>query len=261
MKKPSITIIGAGLAGLTAALELHKNNLEFTLIEGSDKVGGRVRTDLVDGYRLDRGFAVFLEAYPLAKELLNYSELDLKRFKSGTLIRYNNRFIKVSDPWKEPWTVFGTLFSPFGTFGDKLKLLKLRFKVTRPKLEKLFERSNITTIEALKQYGFTDKIIERFFRPFLAGVFFDTELNTSRQVFEFITRMFATGKVSVPAKGIGEIPAQLASKLPTESIKLQTKVQSISNNNDITLENGTTIASDIVIVATDGPEAEKLLPG
>ncbi len=83
MSRPDVLIVGAGLSGLSCALWLHEGGLSVLVLEASDGIGGGVRTDEVEGFLLDRGFQVFLMAYPEAQRVLDYGALDFKPFYPG----------------------------------------------------------------------------------------------------------------------------------------------------------------------------------
>ena len=110
-----VLIVGAGLSGLCCARKLQQQGIRCLILEASDGVGGRVRTDIVDGFRLDRGFQVFLTSYPEAKSILDYEELDLKPLLPGALVRYRGRFHELTDPWRRPLSAIRSLFSPIGS--------------------------------------------------------------------------------------------------------------------------------------------------
>ena len=205
-----VIIIGGGLAGLSCARELCARGLSCQLLEASDEIGGRVRTDALDGFLLDRGFQVFLTAYPEAQAVLDYPQLRLRRFAPGALVRYGGRFHRFTDPWRQPQHLLATLFSRVATLTDKLRIARFRRDTTRGELEGIYNRPETTTLELLRVRGFSRVIIERFFRPFLGGVFLDQQLLTSSRMCEFVFRMFATGDAALPENGMGEIPRQLA---------------------------------------------------
>lgn len=251
-------IIGAGLSGLSCALHLKKAGIEYTILEASNSVGGRVQSDILDGFILDRGFQVLLSAYPEAREILEYEKLDLKTFIPGAMVRLNDEFHVVSDPWRRPADCLKTVFSPIGTFKDKLLIDKLRRTVTEGSLKSLYAHKEMSSVQYLENFGFSEQMIDRFFRPFFGGVFFDKTLSTSSKMLEFTFRMFSTGDTCIPAHGMGEISKQLAEKVGLRRIQLNSRVSEIRENS-IILEDGTLIQTDAIVVATEGPEASRLL--
>jgi phytoene dehydrogenase-like protein len=253
-----VLIIGAGLSGLSCAYHLKKANIEFTILEGSDAAGGRVRSDRVEGFILDRGFQVLLSEYPEAKAMLDYDKLALKSFVPGAQVRYGGRFHTVADPWRRPGDSLKSLFNPIGTLKDKLLIAKLKDTVSSVSLKALYEKDEKTTETYLKQFGFSDRIIERFFRPFFGGVFFDRSLSTSSKMLEFTFRMFAAGETCLPTDGMGAIAQQLVEQVGRSKIQLNSRVAEIKDLS-VTLSDGTLIQSDSIVVATEGPEAAKLL--
>lgn len=255
---PDVLIVGAGLAGLCAARTLQAAGRTFTVLESADAVGGRIRTDIVSGFRLDRGFQVLLDAYPEAATVLDYAALDLKAFLPGALVRYDGRFHEVSDPWRRPLAAVGSLGNPIGTLADKLKVASIRQRTLQGTVEERFRWPETTTINTLRQAGLSDAIIDRFFRPFLGGVFLEPELKTSSRMFEFVFRMFSTGNAVVPALGMEEIPKQIAASLPAGSIRLNTRAIEVTPGH-VRLDNGETLRARSIIVATEGPAAARLL--
>jgi phytoene dehydrogenase-like protein len=258
MSNNRVIVIGAGLAGLCAARYLSRNGVDCTVLEASDGVGGRVRTDIVDGYRLDRGFQVLLTAYPEAKKQLDYAALDLHTFQPGALVRYNRAFHKVVDPWRSPGDLLRTALAPVGSLLDKARVARLRFDVRRGMLEELWQRPSTSTLQRLRQAGFSETMIDRFFRPFFGGIFLDRNLSTSSRLFDFIFRMFSEGETALPAQGIQAIPEQLAATLPVGTIRLNSRVEAI-NGSEVKLAGGETLSAAAVVVATEGPEAARLL--
>ena len=254
-----VVIIGGGLAGLTCAKQLHTAGVEFMLLEASDGVGGRVRTDEVDGFLLDRGFQVLLTAYPEAMRLLDYDALNLQAFEPGSLIRTDSGFQKMSDPWRRPQHALQTAFASIGGFADKLRIGRLRWAAGRGDVESIFQRPDHSTEQELKRLGFTTGMVETFLRPFLGGVFLDHDLQTSCRMLYFVFRMFSQGDTVLPAAGMGAIPQQLAAELPEDCIRLNSPVRAIAANG-VSLHSGEVIPCSRVIIATEQPAAAKLLP-
>lgn len=243
-------IIGAGAAGLVAAKELEEYKLRTLVIDAEPQVGGRLKTDHYDGYILDHGFQVLLTAYPMVKKHLNLNKLKLRAFDSGAQIVGGMKSFKVVDIKRNPFLAISQLFSPVGSFSDKLKVARLRNMVLKQSIEELFDEKEVSTIEFLQDYGFSEKIIERFFRPFFGGIFLEQDLNTSARQFLFIFKMFAEGKAALPAKGISEVAFQLKSNLKNTEFRLNSKVKAIENNR-VMLEDGSTVEGKQIIIATD----------
>ncbi|MGH9928600.1 MAG: protoporphyrinogen/coproporphyrinogen oxidase [Pyrinomonadaceae bacterium] len=256
--KPEVLVVGAGLAGLTCAWHLHRAGIPFHILEASSSVGGRVQTDEVDGFLFDRGFQVLLTAYPEAQDLLDYEPLSLGEFYSGSLVRVADRFHRIADPFRHPIDSVPSLLSPVGTFVDKLRVARLRQRVLAGEVDDIFKRPERRTIDALKSDGFSDSIIDTFFRPFLGGVFLDPDLQTTSRMFEFVFRMFSLGKAALPGNGMRAIPEQVLSLLPSGSVSLNSAVKTIDGAKVI-LASGERLTADVVVVATDGPAAAKLL--
>lgn len=252
-------IVGAGLAGLACARRLLERGRRAVLLEAGDGIGGRVRTDVVEGFRLDRGFQVLLEAYPEARRLLDYRALALRPFVAGALVRAGGRFHRLADPWRHPIDAVLSLPAPVGTLGDKLRIASLRSACLAGSLAELFARPETTAMDALRRYGFSNAMIARFFRPFLGGVLLDRELGASSRMLEFVVRMFARGRSAIPALGMGAIPAQLAAPLPGDWIQLSAPVVAIDTGAAV-LASGERCEGRAVVVACEGPSAAKLLP-
>ncbi|MGZ3754000.1 MAG: NAD(P)/FAD-dependent oxidoreductase [Mucilaginibacter sp.] len=251
-----ILIIGAGIAGLTAARVLTNAGKSVKIIEASDSIGGRVKTDRVDGFLLDRGFQVLLTAYPEAKQFLNYKDLDLRKFSPGALILDSHGISEIGDPLREPSTLFKTLLSPAGTFTDKLKMLILKQKLSRKSIEGIFDSPETTTLSYLIKAGFTNKMLTQFFKPFMTGIFLEDRLKTSSRMFEFVFKMFSEGDTAIPANGMSMIPKQLAQGLTVDDLALNESVIAIDGN-EILTSKVRTLKPKYILIATD----EANIPG
>lgn len=253
-----VIVVGAGLAGLCCAKRLTESGVECTVLEAADHVGGRVATDEVDGFLLDRGFQVLLTAYPEARDVLNYDRLNLQTYDPGALVRIGNSFDVISDPWRSPGRLIKTALSKVGSLGDKLKIQSLRRQSRVGTLDDVFDAPEQTTLQALKGYGFSNQMIERFFRPFLGGVFLDRQLETSSRMLHFVFRMFSDGHAAVPRQGMRAIPMQLADGFPDGTVRLGQSVSSVSAN-AVTLSSGEVLSGKAVVIATDQHASAKLV--
>ncbi len=254
-KEHKIHIIGAGISGLIAANVLEQHGHSPVILEATDRAGGRVKTDIVEGFQLDHGFQVLLSGYPAAQKYLDYDALQLQKFKSGSCVFIDGKQKMIGDPKRDPGVLFSTLFSGIGNLSDKCKIMGLNAKLHKKSVQDIFKTKEISTDQYLKDAGFSEDIIQKFFRPFFSGIFLETELQTSSRMFEFIFKMFGEGYAMLPKGGIEDISKQLITKLQKTSFRFNTKVAAVSDS-EIVLTNGEKIATDYTIIAT---EAEKLI--
>lgn len=262
MSRLPIVIVGAGLAGLNCARLLHQAKRRVLLLDSADGIGGRVRTDRLDGFQLDRGFQVLQTAYPEARDALDFTALHLQSFEPGAKIRTEQGWATMADPWRRPTQILKTAFNEIGTIADRWRLAKLRRAARRhlhaASNSEASHPGDLPTIQFLREEcGFSSDFIERFLRPWISGMFFDEELQTSSHFFQFVFCMLSDGDASLPSRGMGSISQQLAQDLPTESIQCSTRVASIGNQ-AVTTANGTTIDASAVVIATDGIDAQPL---
>jgi phytoene dehydrogenase-like protein len=249
MEDQKIYIIGAGISGLVAAIELEKAGFTPVVLESSGEIGGRMKTDSVDGFLLDHGFQVLNTAYPEAKKYLDYGQLHLKNFDPGAVIFDKTVSYIITDPLRNPLKIVGMAFSKVGTFLDKVKMFTLTQELKKKSNEEIFNEPSVPTLQYLKNYGFSDLVIHNFFKPFFRGIFLEKHLNTSSRMFEFIFKMFSMGNAAVPAKGMGEIPKMLRSQHSKTQIFFNSPVKQVVGKS-IHLANGDILEADRIIIAT-----------
>ncbi|MEX2627045.1 MAG: NAD(P)/FAD-dependent oxidoreductase [Ilumatobacteraceae bacterium] len=253
-----VVVVGAGLAGLACATRLHATGRSVLVLEASDGVGGRVRTDHVDGFTLDRGFQVLLTAYPELHRQFDLAALDLREFRPGALVWRGGRGHAVVDPFRSPRYALSTALAPIGSPLDKLRIARLRRSLRSVHPATLLAGDDRTTAEALADRGFSPKIVERFFRPLVGGIQLDLDLTASRRMFDIVFRMLADGAAAVPAAGMRALPDQLAARLPEGSVLLDTPATSVTPG-AVTTSDGRRHTGRAVVVACEGPAAASLL--
>ena len=253
-----VIVVGAGIAGLSAALHLTEAGRSVILLEASDGVGGRARTDVVDGWRLDRGFQVHDTAYPTMASLLDADALQLKDFVPGAVVHRGGRAHRVADPRRRPLDLLDTATAPIGSLLDKVAIGLLAARIAASPVSLLLDRPETTTYEALRAAHISDVSIDAFWRPFLAGVFLEDQLSTSSRFFSLVLRSQARGSQCLPLLGIGAIAEQLAARLPAAVLRLSTGVERVETGAVRTASG--TLAARAVVVATDPLTAHQLLP-
>lgn len=245
-----VAIVGAGLAGLKCALELHELGIESRIFEASDGVGGRARTDTIDGFRLDRGFQVLLNAYPEAQDTFDYEKLQLGSFVPGARVRIKDSFATFADPLRSPRSAPASSISLVGNLADKFRIARMWRDLTSTDPREIVRRPETSAISSLEKRGFSTGMIEDFFRPFFGGVFIDPGLETSSRLMEIFFRCFSTGDTSLPAGGMGRLADQLAARLPGGSIEFGQRVEAVEAG-AIGIAGGRSIEASAVVVATE----------
>ncbi len=237
--KYDVVVVGAGLAGLAAAIKLQQHRYRVLLLEATDRVGGRVKTDLVQGFLLDHGFQVLLTAYP-----------ELRKFLPGAYIFNKSKNFFLADPLRYPPAMFSTLFGNYASLKDKVQVLKLRNRLIKMDEAAIFSQNEESTAAALKTYGFSEKFVQNFFNPFFGGIFLENELVTSRRQFDYVFQCFAKGEAAVPSQGMEMIPRYLNSFLEPGTVRTNCKVRRVDNGSVETAE-GEVIVAEKVLIATD----------
>ena len=245
-----VHIVGGGISGLVAAQVLENHGVSPIIIDANDRVGGRLKTDAVKGFQLDRGFQVLLSSYSAAKKYLDYKSLNLQKLKAGSCVFAGGKQYFFGDPIRDLSLFIPTLFSPLGTLSDKLKIAKLNFHLQKKTIDKIFEDREITTKEYLTAKGFSKNIIKNFFTPFFSGIFLEDELYTSSRMFEFVFKMFGEGLALLPKGGIEDISTHLKDKLQRTEIHLNSLASSVKDR-EIKMSDGKKIKTNYTIIATE----------
>ena len=282
-----VLIIGGGIAGLSCALSCSRRGLSWTLVEASGRLGGRVATDSVDGHLLDRGFQVFLSAYPEARGTLDLAALDMRAFAPGAAVFKGGRWHRIAHPLKQPAAALGSVMSGAVGIGDAVRLLPVARRAARGQVrppdasahgepvpgesgDPLVRQATgkvplvPTAADALREWGISSELVESFFRPFFGGVFLDRSLAADRRAFEFRLAMFARGDTVVPARGMCRIPEQMAGRLDAARIRTGWAVEALAKDGGIWCarsRGGETVRAGTAVVATDGDAARALVPG
>ncbi|MBM4358077.1 MAG: FAD-dependent oxidoreductase [Deltaproteobacteria bacterium] len=252
-----VLVVGAGLAGLACARELRRAGRSVRVLEASDGIGGRARTYRQDGFLLDRGFQVLLDSYPEARRQLDLTDLRLRRFLPGALVRRRGRFHRIADPLRQPTALVATALAGVGSLADKLRILGLRRDAARGSFAELFARDEVSTAASLEARGFSSGMTDGFFRAFYGGVFLERELATSSRMLEFTFRMFSSGSACLPADGMGAMAAQLAATLDASDLRLGARVTRVEEG-AVHLADGSIERAKSVVLATDANAASSL---
>ena len=254
IQKYDVIIIGAGISGLNCANKLTKGGLTVLVIEKSDSIGGRIKTDFIDGFQLNRGFHVLLTAYPEVKSTFIWEDLSFKKFFSGCLIWTGSSMVELADPLKHPIRAIRHLVRPIGNFKDYLLLVYLWF-IFKVRLQ---TRKDISTNDYFKKLGFSDLFITRFLRPFFSGVFLEHRLETSVEKFNETFKSFLNGDVVLPKQGIVSLANQLFENSPDYTLMLNSEVNKISED-EVQLRSGELFKANYVVVASGLKSRNRLL--
>jgi phytoene dehydrogenase-like protein len=256
-----VLVIGAGAAGLACAADLVSYGCTVRVLEASDAVGGRVRTDRhEEGFLLDRGFQVFNTSYPQVRQRLDLRALRLRPFTPGALVHTPHGRLRFTDPSRRPRQARDLLPGRLLSARDLAALAVLTARDGLGPAAAVRRGPERTTRTALAEAGLSDAAVETFFRPFLSGIFLEDELETSSRVFHLVWRSMIRGTLCLPSEGIGAVPRQLAGRLPPGAVRPETAVDRLTEDG-VLLSDGTEERARAVVVATGPAAAARLLPG
>ncbi|MET8309690.1 NAD(P)/FAD-dependent oxidoreductase [Micromonospora sp. NPDC005173] len=257
LAETDVVIVGGGLAGLATARRLHRAGVPWRLLEAGGRLGGRVATDVVDGYLIDRGFQVLNTAYPRLGTLLDTKRLNLGYFTPGVLVRKGDDLLRLVNPLRVPTGGPRTALAGVGSLLDRVRFAMLAAGCATLPASRLLTAPETSAETALRRAGLSDAIIEELLRPFLSGVFIERELATSSHVLAMVLRSFARGRIGLPAEGMAALPRAVADPLPADLIDLDSPVAEIAPRRVRT--HAGDIRCRAVVVAVDPPAASALL--
>jgi glycine/D-amino acid oxidase-like deaminating enzyme len=259
--RTQVAVVGAGLAGLACARRLTRAGVEVLLLEASDGPGGRVRTEVVDGFRCDRGFQLVNPAYPQVRRVLDLPALRLQPFPAGVVVANNGRRHLMADPRRTSlasWgaVVAGALSGP-GSFAEKAAFARWALRCATRDAGDVLTAADQPWGVALDALGVTGALRRDVVEPFLAGTLAEDDGSTSRRFVELLVRSFVRGSPAVPWRGIQAIPDQLAAGLPAGTLRCGVRVSAVRGG-QVATSHGTT-AAQALVVAADPQTAATLL--
>ena len=252
-----VIVVGAGLAGLGCAQRLSRAGVEVVVLEASDGVGGRVRTDVVDGFRCDRGFQLLNPAYPVLPHVLDVPALDLRPFRAGVVVAHGRTRSVLADPRREPSLMLASLRAPLGTFAEKVRFAAWAASTLLP-VRRQLDGADRSRTEELDAFGITGRLRAGVVDPFLTGVLAEDDGSSSARLARLLVRSFVLGSPAVPSVGMGRLPELVAASLPTGTVRLGVRVRGVTGSSVRTDEGE--LAARAVVVATDPTSAGELTP-
>jgi len=252
--KSPVVIIGAGVAGLCCALDVKAKGIPVCVLEKEARPGGRVRTEDFEGFRLDRGFQVWLEAYPQCRKRLDPRKLQAGAFGSGAVIFDGKRLRLFADPFRHPRQALKSVCHPVGSLRDKVRMQILRSRLTHRDMTQLFSGEEMSAMEYWQKEGFSSQMIQGFLSPFFRGIFLAEPEDVSRRMFDFVFSMFGQGKAYLPAGGIQALPDALAAELHQGELRLSTPAEHIQAHS-VRTGSGEQIAASAVVVTVPDDES------
>lgn len=252
-----VIVVGAGLAGLRCAGVLQQAGLDVTVLEAADRVGGRVATDVVDGFLVDRGFQVLNPAYPALAGAVDVAALRMQPYGAGVLVRTSDGLRTLAHPVRAPKELRRTLSSGLLGLRDVAGLVRWLAPVLAAPQRSLGspDRAWGTALDELHVTGELRGVLERF----LAGVLVESRGETSARFVRLLLRSFVLGSPGVPRDGMRALPAQLAASL--RDVRLGTRVESVSAGpgQPAVVADEQRLTARAVVVATDAPAARTLV--
>ncbi|MEY9947046.1 NAD(P)/FAD-dependent oxidoreductase [Kitasatospora sp. GAS1066B] len=256
---PDVVVVGAGLAGLAAARSLASAGLQVQVLEATERIGGRMAGQQLDGYRLDHGGQLLNTGFPELVRRLDLDGLALCRLAPGVLVHSGGRRYRVGDP-QLPTARQAATRSPLGSPLEKARLGASLSRLAATPVPRLLARPETSTARALAERALPAKVVDGFLRPLLTALLSDPALGTSSRIADLVLRGYARGRLALPAAGTAAVPGQLADSLPPGTVRLGVRVTAIGADAVWTAEHGR-LGARAVVLATDARSAVELLPG
>lgn len=252
-----VLIVGAGLAGLVCGRRLNRAGRDVLILDSDTRPGGRLKTDVIDGCLIDRGFQVYFTSYPHAKTEIDEQRLNLGQFVPGAAVWDGRRLREVRNDDDAAMAV-----STFLPLSDKLRTMAWSQEAARMSWDEVWQLEDMPAGEFLTKRGFSDKFLRRFAQPFFGGIFLDRSLNVSCRMFAFVWKMLWEGQIGVPGEGMEAIPRQIAADIPDSRFRMGCRVSSLIRRDGavrgVRLSTGEEIEAQTVVLATEAPEAVRL---
>jgi phytoene dehydrogenase-like protein len=250
---PDVLVVGAGMAGLVCATELEARGLEVRVLERADHVGGRIRTECIDGFRCDVGFQLLNPAYPQVKRVIDVPALGLQQFAAGVrVVRGDERSVVLADPRRAPQLLPVTLRSGLVDVRDIVGLMRWAAgSVIAP--QRSLDAADRSLSDSWDAAGITGRLRREVLEPFLTGVLADDPALASATFVRLLIRSFLLGTPGLPRAGMQALPDQLAGRLRTP-VETGTEVLGVGPGPAVRTAGGT-VRARVVVVATDLPSA------
>lgn len=252
-----VVVIGAGLAGLATAIHLQRAGVEVLVVESNPEPGGRIRTDTVDGFRLDHGFQLYNPAYPEGRRMFDHAALDLKAFERGAVVSIGGKQRRLGDPRSHPSWIPDALRAGLGGPLGLAAFGVYAGRCAGESPQRLAERADESVQAAWDNARVSPQLTERVLRPFLSGVFLEPDLTTSRRFADLILRSFVRGTPAIPATGMAALPRQLAKQVT--HLLLGVTVTDLPDSTRVVTDRGD-VTSQAVVVAVGPGQVHTLLP-
>jgi phytoene dehydrogenase-like protein len=254
-----VIVVGAGVAGLRCAQVLDELGIGVTVVDRSERVGGRIATDVIDGFRIDRGFQLLNPSYPQVGRALDLAPLRLRAFAPGMVLCDGARSATVADPLRRPLRAFSDLVAPIGPLASRAALVRLLARLRLGSVRRARVDPDRSAEQWLLDQQISHETINKVLRPFLAGVLLEERLETSATITALLLRSFLRGVPGVPEMGMAAIAEQMAARLPAGAVQLEAPVRDVLSDR-VVLEDGTALLADRVVVATGALAAKALVP-